>query len=139
MQPLPNKNGATLAEVLIGLALFIVFSLAILAVLIQSAKLDRREEENTAISALGQMLLEERINQARTMQGYQSLANAGLSPSGDPGFLYDAEVVDVSDGLKKVTVTVYFADPDSPGVRDARRPRNGQALTLSVILGEPHP
>lgn len=139
MQPSDHKNGATLAEVLIGLALFIVFSLAILAVLIQSAKLDRREAENTAISALGQMLLEERINRARTMEGYQALAGVGLSPTGDPDFLYDAEVVDVSDGLKKVTVTVYFADPDSPGVRDATRPRSGQALTLSVILGEPHP
>ena len=122
---------------MVGLALFAVASLAILGLVIQSAKLDVKEEENTQITALAQQLLEREVDRARTFEGFDELDNVTLSPTDDPAYLYEETVTEVSRGLKKVTITLYFADPANPTSPDPSRPRGGECFTLSTILGEP--
>lgn len=122
---------------MVGLALFAVASLAILGLIIQSAKLDVKEEENTQISAVAQQLMELEVDKARDHEGYDSLANVLLTPTSDPDYLYEETVTDVSDGLKKVTVTLYYADPNNPNTADITRPKAGECFTLSTIIGEP--
>lgn len=134
-----ERRGAALSEVMIGLALFAMFSLAVMGVLIQSARLDAQEQENTQLTALAQRLVEERIDTAREYQGYHSLSGVSVSPTSDPHFLYTADIIDVSEGLKKLTVTIYHADPDNPTVVDSSRARGGESITLSVVVGEPNP
>lgn len=124
---------------MIGLALFAMFSLAILGLIIQSAKLDAQEEENTQLSAVAQQVLESEVDRGRTIKGYSELTDVALKPTTDSRFLYRETVREVTPGLKKITVTLYHANPTDPDAIDATRPRQGEALTLSVIVGEPHP
>lgn len=131
-----EQRGATLAEVMIGLLVFSLLVLSILATLTQAARLESREEENTAISVLTQQIMEIRVDQARSFEGYRDLAAVPLSPTGDPDFLYQQEVVETTPGLKKLTVALYHADGN---VIDTSRANGGRALTLSVVLGEPSP
>lgn len=134
-----RPRGATLSEVMIGMALFAMFSLAILGLIIQSAKLDAQEEENTQLAAVAQQLLELEVDKARTFEGYAQLTEVTLAPTSDPQFLYRETVREVTPGLKKITVTLFHARQSDPETVDTARPRQGEALTLSVIVGEPHP
>ena len=134
-----NRFGATLSEVMIGLALFAMFSLAMLGLLIQSARLDSQEEINTQLTALAQRIVEEQIDKARHYEGYQSLADVALTPTSDPKFLYTQTVTDVAGGLKKVSVSLFYSKRDKPTVVDISRPRKGEAVSMAVIVGEPNP
>lgn len=124
---------------MIGLALFAMFSLAILGLIIQSAKLDAQEEENTQLSAVAQQVLEREVDRARTYKGYLDLEDITLQPTSDPQFLYSETVREVTPGLKKISVTLYHTRKNDPHTVDNTRPRGGEALTLSVIVGEPNP
>ena len=134
-----TKQGATLAEVMIGLLVFAIFTLAITATLIQAARLEQKEEENTHVTFVAQRLIEQRVDEARTPTGYANLANVPVSPAPEAGFLYQQEVVELTPGLKKITVSLFYVDRENPAVVDAGRPRGGEALTLGVTVGEPHP
>ena len=131
--------GATLSEVMIGMALFAVFSLAVLGLVVQTAKLDAQEEENTQLTAVAQQVVELEVDKARLYDGYQALKDVALTPTTDPHFLYQETVSEVTPGLKKITVTLYHAKESDPTKVDTKRARKGEALTLSVVVGEPHP
>ncbi len=131
-----KRQAATLAEVMIGLTVFSLFALAILGTLIQAARLEQNEAEHTRITLLAQALLERNIDRSRGYQGFHSLANIALTASDQIGYLYARRVSDLSAGLKKITVSVYRADPADPSQLASAQPK---ALTLSVTVGEPHP
>lgn len=123
---------------MIGLALFAMFALAITGLLIQAARLDAQEEVNTQVTAVAQQLLEEQIDKAREYDGYDNLQNVVLGPTSDSQFLYSQKTTELAPGLKKVQVSLFFADPEDPTSVDTSRPRHGESLTLSVVLGEPN-
>lgn len=121
------RKGATLAEVIVGLLVFTLFALAVLAMLGTSANLNQRGTEMNQINHLSQGLMEEAVMAARSQTGYQKLQSLGLRPCADARFLYALEVEEQTQGpevlgLKKVSVLIYFADPENPAIPDKRRP-----------------
>jgi hypothetical protein len=60
-----------------------------------------------------------------------------MTPTSDPGYLYEQLVSDMPMRMKKITVTVFYADPSNPSVPDSSRVHGGRALTLSVVVVEP--
>ena len=130
-------RASTIAEVLVGMVVLSMVVLAVLGILIQSSYLERTDGEQTEVLAITQGILEQRIDEARLKQGFQDLASLPLSPCVEPEFLYEQEVQELELGLKKLSVSVYYADRSNPGVPDSSRVRQGHALTLSVTLVEP--
>lgn len=112
---------------------------ALLGTVIQVAYLERTDEEQTEVLAVVQGLIELRIDEARTPNGFDNLTSHSLAPTPDPGYLWEEEVSDLDLGLKKLTVSLYHADPNNPNIVDASRIRGGHAITLSVTLVEPTP
>lgn len=117
-----------MAEIVVGLLVFSVFALAVLAMLGSSANLNQRGTELNQINQLSQGLMEQAVMAARSQAGYQQLQSLGLRPCpADPRFLYALEVDEQTQGtevlgLKKVSVLLYFADPENPAIPDQRRP-----------------
>lgn len=111
----------------------------VLGLLVQSAYLEQTDQEQTTVLALTQGLLEERVDEARVLEGYANLNSIPLSPTSEPGYLFEQTVRELGLGVKKITVSVYHADPADPATADESRPHGGKALTLSVSVGEPTP
>src|SRR5688572_3496722 len=116
-------KGATLAEIVVGLLVFSLFALAVLAMLGSSAHLNQRGTELNQIHQLSQGIMEEAVMAARSQDGYQQLQSLGLRPCADARFLYALEVEEQTQGtevlgLKKLSVLLYFADPENPAIPD---------------------
>lgn len=134
-----HTRGLTIAEALVGMVVLALLLTAVLGTLIQASYLERTDEEQTEVLAVVQGLIESRIDEARTPTGFQNLQSHALAPTPDPGYLWEEELTELDLGLKKLTVSLYHADPNNPAVVDASRIRGGHAITLSVTLVEPTP
>lgn len=131
------RRGSTLAEVIVGMLVLTVVILAVLGILIQSGKLDQVDTLQTEVLSITQGLIEERVDAGRSLKGFNGLSTTPLSTTSDPALLYKQEVSELSLGLKKVSITTYYADPAKPTKIDPSRPNGGQALALSIVLVKP--
>lgn len=136
------RRGATLAEIMMGLLVFSLFSMAVLGMLARAAELSQRDAELNQVNQLCTGLLEQALIAARSPQGYQDLASTGLVTAPDPHFLYaldvHAETRGHEDlGMKKIQVMLYYADPGDPDQPDPRRARGGLALCLGTDVQAP--
>jgi len=134
-----SRSGATLAEVIVGLLVFSLFALAVLGMLGMAANLNRRGAEVNQLNQLSQGLMEEAVLAARSQAGYQELKSLSLRPCVDPRYLYALEVEEQTQagealGLKKISVLLYYSDPENPAIVDKRRP---QATCLGTQVEAP--
>ncbi len=127
-------RGATLAEVIFGILIFLLFVLFVVGVLSHAADLSRRDGEINQVNMLGQEAMERMIQQARTQPAFDNLAAVPLTPCVDPNYLYQCDVAQVVPGMKKITVTMWFA---KGGAVDVTRPNGGRALTLGTQVEAP--
>ena len=134
---LRKNEASTLAEVLIGMVVLTLVVLAVLGILIQSSYLEQNDTEQTEVLALAQGLLETQVDEARVLESFRSLESVSMTPTSDPGYLYEQRISDMPMRMKKITVTVFYADPNNPSVPDSSRVHGGRALTLSVAVVEP--
>ena len=132
-----NTSASTLAEVLISMVVLTLVVLAVLGILVQSSYLEQNDAEQTEVLALAQGLMEARVDDARVLEGFQDLESISLTPCANPDYLYEQVVADMPLSMKRITISIFFADPDDPSLPDASKSRGGQALTLSVVLAEP--
>lgn len=132
-----SSQASTLAEVLIGMVVLTLVILAVLGILIQSSYLEQTDSEQTEVLALAQGLLEARVDEARVLENFHSLSSVSITPCEDPNYLYEQSVRDLPMGVKKITVSIFYANPNDPSVPDPNREHGGRALTLSVSLAEP--
>ncbi|MCA9777519.1 MAG: hypothetical protein KC800_12405 [Candidatus Eremiobacteraeota bacterium] len=133
-----RKIGAsTLAEVLISMVVLTLVVLAVLGILIQSSYLEQNDAEQTEVLALAQGLLEAQLDEARVLEQFNALESVSMTPTVDPNYLYEQRVTDMPLRMKKISISVFYADPNNPSVPDASRERGGRALTLSVAVVEP--
>ncbi len=136
---LRHTRSLTIAEALIGMVVLGLLLTAVLGTVIQASYLERTDEEQTEVLAVAQGRIEARIDEARTATGFANLQSQPLTPTPDPGYLWEEELTELDLGLKKLTVSLYHADPNDPTKVDASRIRSGHAITLSVTLVEPTP
>jgi type II secretory pathway pseudopilin PulG len=134
-----DRSAATLAEILIAVAVLALFSLALLGTLAQTISLSQKDGDITRATASSRLVMEHFLTKAKTREGYTNLASCGrpLPVAADPGFVYACDIVPCgpagdTDGLKRIAVHTYFADPSNPTQVDPGRPRQGLALTLSA-------
>lgn len=127
-------RGATLAEVIFGILIFLMFVLFVVGMLGHAADLSRRDGEINEVNMLGQDAMERMVEQARTQPAFDNLANVPLSPCQDPNYLYQCDVAQVVPGMKKISVTVFYA---KGGAIDATRPNGGRALVLGTQVEAP--
>jgi type II secretory pathway pseudopilin PulG len=132
-----NTIASTLAEVLVAMVVLTIVVLAVLGILIQSSYLEQNDVKQTEILALAQGLLESRVDDARVLEGFQDLESIALTPCINPDYLYEQLVSDMPLGMKRISVTIFFADPNNPTQPDPSLSRGGHALTLSVAIAEP--
>ena len=143
-----RPQGATLAEAMIGLAIFAMLTLAVVGTLIQTARLDTRDTGLTETTFLADSLLETRLADAREYESYRDLL---ATPSGqywtlDPGradglearYIYRVEINEPMPAMKRVIVSVYHRDASaSVPTPDIRQGQAGMALSLGTLIAEP--
>ena len=126
-------RGASLAEAVIGIAIFAIFALAIVGLLGGSASISQRDGEVNQVTALAQGYLEEAIGRGRQLAGYKDLKDLPDAPTSDPAYRWgravqpfygsDTPAEDDLAAMKKITVTIYKNDKAE--------------LTLSTIVNAP--
>ncbi len=150
VNPYPNTRAATLGEVVIGLAIFAMLTLAVVGTLIQTAQLETKDTSMTEVAMLADALLEQRVSEARDYRAFMELE---ATPSGEywnleedrtdglqHRYLYRVEVEEPTRGLKRVNLSIFYRDSDFPGnVVDSSQGQAGQAIALGTILAEPPP
>lgn len=127
-------RGATLAEVIFGILIFLLFVLFVVGVLGNAADLSRRDGEINQVNMLCQDAMERMIQRARTQPEFDNLAAIPVTPCADPNYLYQCDVAQVVPGLKKITVTMWYG---KGGAVDATRPNGGRALVVSTLVEAP--
>ncbi|MFA7482239.1 MAG: hypothetical protein WC314_17160 [Vulcanimicrobiota bacterium] len=132
-----SSRASTLAEVLIGMVVLSIAVLALLGILIQSSYLDRADATSTEVLAIAEGLLEVSLAQVQDRDGFQGIAAISLTPADNPDYLYERRVSELTSGLKKLSISLYYADPGDPTLPDPQRGQDGHALTLSVTVTEP--
>ena len=136
--------GTTLAEILVAVAVLALVSLALLGTLGQTISLTSKDGDITRATASSRLVIEHFLSRAKTRDGYQNLQACGrpYPVAADPGFLYVCDITpggppEDTDGLKRISVLTYFADPSNPVLPDPHRPRGGFALTLTAQVSIP--
>ncbi len=143
-----NFWGATLAEVIIGLALFAMLSLAVTGTLIQTARLDTKDVTLTESTILADTLMERRVSDAREYERYRDLLG---TPDGDywtlesdrpdnlqTRYIYRVEVSELNPAMKRVMVSVSHRDSAFPiPTPDLSQGQNGVAITVGTMIAEP--
>ena len=130
-----RERGSTLAEVMIGMVVLAFVVLAVMGILIQSSYLEQSDTQQTEILALAQGLLEVQIDQARVLEGFRTLESISTTPTSDSS--YQQQITQMPLHMKKISVSIFYADPTNPNVPNLDRVRGGRALTLSVAVVEP--
>jgi hypothetical protein len=141
-------QGSTLAEVIVGLAVFGLLTLAVVGTIIQTARLDTKDTGLTETTFLADSLLEQRVSDAREYEKFRDLTATpsgqfwALEPERADGlqerYIYRVEVESPSPALKKVVVAVYHRDKDFPvPTPDTHKGQNGMAITVGTLIGEP--
>lgn len=143
-----NVNGATLAEAIVGLAVFAMLTLAVVGTLIQTARLDTKDTGLTETTFLADTLMEKRVADARQYEAYRDLL---ATPSGEywalepdradnlqTRYIYRVEINEPMPAMKRVIVAVYHRDPDFPTpTPDLDKGQDGMALSLGTLIAEP--
>jgi len=133
-----RNRGATLSEVALGTLIFAIFSLGTLALLIRCNQLNHQDSSLSQVNSLSEGLMEELVMLARTEDGFQSLASQPLRPAGDPDYVYAVDVSTPMSGLKKVSLSLYYHDPQGgPASIDTARPNLGLATCLGTAVEQP--
>ena len=132
-----RERGSTLAEVMIGMVVLAFVVLAVMGILIQSSYLEQSDTPQTEILALAQGLLEVQLDQARVLEGFRTLESISTTPTSDSSYLYQQQITQMPLHMKKISVSIFYADPTNPNVPNLDRVRGGRALTLSVAVVEP--
>jgi hypothetical protein len=132
-----SLKASTLAEVLIGMAVLTLVVIAVLGILIQTSYLEQTDTEQTQVLALAEGLMEERVDETRVLETFRELESVSLTPCVNPDFLYEQVVTDMPLGMKKISISIFYADPNDPTQPDTSKSRGGHALTLSVAIAEP--
>ena len=143
-----HNQAATLAEVIIGLALFAMLSLAVTGTLIQTARLDTKDTTLTESTILADALMESRVSDARNYELYSDLLSTpedeywALEPDRPDNlqtrYIYRVEVSELNSALKRVIVSVYYSDPAFPTpTPDLDQGQQGVAITVGTLIAEP--
>lgn len=143
-----SDKGTTLAEVIVGLGLFSLLTLAVVGMLVQTAYLESRDTQLTETTMLADSLMERRLSAAREYQNYDALAStpansfwlldAGRSDGLEARYIYRVDVVEPIPAMKKLSVSVYHRNGAVPGAAaDLNKGRNGHALTVGTLIAEP--
>lgn len=132
-----QARASTLAEVLIGMVVLALVVVSVLGILVQSSYLEQTDADQTEVLAIAQGLMETQVDTARTLEGYESLQTVALTPAFNPDFLYSQTITEMPLDMKRISVSVFYADPQNPSIADSSRAREGHALTLSVAVAEP--
>lgn len=144
----PCSQGTTLAEVIVGLGLFSLLTLAVVGMLVQTAYLDTRDTQLTETTLLADSLMEQRVSAAREFEHYQGLLStpagefwlldSGRADGLDARYIYRVDVVEPIPAMKKITVSIYHRDPDFPApTANTSKGRRGHAMTVGTALAEP--
>lgn len=139
-------RGATLGEVMVGLGVFAVLSLAVVGTLLQTANLDKRDTVLTESTFLLDSLLESQVSRAREFEGFDDLESTPpgsyweLEPSRADGlqnrYLYRVDVEEPIPALKKVVVSVYHRRDNTTNI-DPTKGQSGRAVSAGTMIGEP--
>ncbi|GMU51452.1 MAG: hypothetical protein AMXMBFR33_05980 [Candidatus Xenobia bacterium] len=109
-----SRRGTSLIEVLLASTLALMFSLAVLQVLIPVGQLDRREEETSRALELATSELEEVQRLARLGDSYQALDTLGDRFVTDDRLYVVRRTVESHGSVQKtVTVSVFSAAPEA--------------------------
>lgn len=141
-------QGSTLAEVIVGLGVFGLLTLAVVGTVIQTSRLDTKDTGMTETTFLADSLLEQRVSDARGYEGFRDLAP---TPSGQywslederadnlqSHYIYRVDVDLPSPALKRVVVSVFHRDPDFPvPTPDTHKGQSGKAISVGTLVVEP--
>ena len=130
----------SLAEVLFALAIFSTFTLVIVMVMVKGMRLNLRDEVLTATTMYCNEVMDQNARTAADPKLFDSLANRGLTffPY-QVDFIYGQSVVNYSADMRKVTVAVYYQDPNVSGVAtpDPKRGQAGRIVKMSTLFVRP--
>lgn len=122
----------------LGTLIFALFSLGTLALLIRCNQLNHQDSSLSQVNSLSEGLMEELVMLARSEDGFQKLDSLSLRPAGDPNYVYAVDVSAPMSGLKRVTLVLYYHDPQgSAAAIDTTRPNLGLATSLGTALEQP--
>lgn len=120
----PHRRAATLAEVLVALAVFSLFALAIMSAITQAYRLNAKDAEVSQVTQLANRVVEQSRLVAMSSAGYEALESIQDAPIAETSYLYDVDVVELNPELKKVTVLLRRSDSDP-------------LMTLSTVVSRP--
>lgn len=143
-----RPQGATLAEAMIGLAIFAMLTLAVVGTLIQTARLDTRDTGLTETTFLADSLLETRLADAREYESYRDLLatpsgqywtlDSGRADGLEARYIYRVEINEPMPAMKRVIVSVYHRDANaSVPAPDIGKGQAGMALSVGTLIAEP--
>lgn len=143
-----RPRGTTLAEVIVGLGLFSLLTLAVVGMLVQTAYLDTRDTQLTETTLLADSLMEHRVSAARQFENYEALLStppgefwlldSGRADGLDARYIYRVDVVEPIPAMKKITVSIYHRDPAFPApTTDANKGRHGHTMSVGTAIAEP--
>jgi hypothetical protein len=137
-----------LGEAIIGLALFAMLSLAVVGILIQTARLDTKDTGLMETTFLADTLMEKRVSEARQYEAFRDLL---ATPAGEywtlepdradelqKRYLYRVEINEPMPAMKRVVVSVYHRDTNlAVPAPDTRKGQSGLAVSVGTLLAEP--
>ena len=137
---------ATLGEVMVGLGVFALLSLAVVGTLLQTANLDKRDTALTESTFLLDSLMEAQVSRAREFEGFESLEStptgtfvaleANRADGLQKRYLYRVDVEEPVPALKKVVVSVYYRQDNTTNV-DPHQGQDGRAVSAGTMVSEP--
>jgi hypothetical protein len=143
-----STYGASLGEVIVGLGVFALLSLAVVGTLARTADLEKRDTGLTETTFLLDSLLEAQVSKSREFEGFSGLAS---TPDGEywtleddrpdglqQSYLYRVEVEETVPALKKVVVSVYHRKQGIASAEiDPKKGQSGRAVSAGTRIGEP--
>lgn len=128
-----TRRGTSLIEVLLASTLALMFSLAVLQVLIPVGQLDRREEETSRALELATSELEEVQRLARLGDSYQALDTlSDRFATDDCLYVLRRTVASHGSVHKTVTVSVFTAAPEASEPVGQGRPLTSLWLVVTA-------
>ncbi|MEW6276979.1 MAG: type II secretion system protein [Candidatus Eremiobacterota bacterium] len=126
-----SERGVSLLEVLLASGVALVFSLALLQVLVPATALEARDAELTRALELAESALEDAQRDSQRPDGFLHLAtSAPAFADEEHAVVLVREVVALGPQQKRVTVSLYRASPDhAEPVPERRLIRLGLVVT----------
>jgi len=143
-----STYGASLGEVIVGLGIFALLSLAVVGTLARTANLEKRDTGLTETTFLLNSLLEAQVSKGRDFEGFEGLVS---TPDGEYWtlendrtdgmqklYLYRIDVTESVPSLKKVVVSIYHRKQNSSSIEvDTTKGQSGRAVSAGTVIGEP--